>query len=485
MASVWIVQAATLQPIRILERAVSLYPENRNTKDTQELLATLHTNHYWLLCGCKKPDARMFVRQVNENTYTLVNHHEHGIHDDHCPLRTDVKGEAADRQEPTAVDGGAASLKQNEYRLLPAYKKIDLLGVNDLEMDIPPDDEKNLVDGLEVQPPAKKQKSDKSPAERIDFLYRLMWQLIDDSFATHRHHRQKVSPGSLQKKLREATFRVKLKDFDDTLRNYTYTGAEGLGFLFNKIKSAHRANPGIRHQYLFLSVISKYQYNEIGATVYDLDGTAITIGAAKKAPLILNHMSSDSGPFLLAAVYGFNNPYDESPMILKWALQPIASKDVLLPVTNWHERLIVLEMVKNLDALELQADARYKFWIHKPVLPVQDPLTGMWLHPAITLMAKDLRGERCRVAYRLSADEDNIEAFRRTFDHVHTLQYSEPSILEASCREMFLIGRGVIDQHYRKLDRELADQEALEISRHYETRMVQREQEIIDGQKVS
>lgn len=93
-------------------------------------------------------------------------------------------------------------------------------------------------------------------------------------------------------------------------------------------------------------------------------------------------------------------------------------------------------------------------------------------------MAKDLRGERCRVAFRLQGEGDNIEAYKRTFEHVHTLDLDSPSTLAKSCQEMFVIGKGVIDSHYRALDKERAELEAMEEQKKLTYRMQNRELEI-------
>lgn len=481
--AIWIVEGATLRPIKRLDHSVLLHPDHRDSQETQELFATLHSNKYWLLCSCKKPDARMFVRRLVDGRYALINHSEFGVHDDHCPLMTGVKGEAPERGDsPDARDGGTIAAKQSEYRLLAPYKKVDLLNADgEVEQGID-------LSGFELgnddepEPPAADPKVEpaNNPASKIDLLFRLMWQLIDDSFCAYRHYRQEITTTQMQIKLRAAAYQITLKGFG-SLQDYCFTGQKGLDILFGQLNRAHKNKPKERHQYLFLCVITNYSQTAAGVSVVLPDGSAMVLGTSKKPPLILNGMARDDGPFLLAAVYGYAKPVDDTPMIMKWALQPLASNEVLLPVSSWPERLIVKEMVQDLDNINPATNSRYKLWIHKPVLPIPDRMTGIWLQPVISLVGKDKTGERCRIAYRLSADVDNVEAYRRTFEHVHTLDLNSPGQLATSCHDMFVIGKGVIDQHFWALDKEAEEQQHMAAGQAIDQRMYGREQEILQG----
>lgn len=479
MAGTWIVRGGSLQPIRRLENPTILHPDHRDSHETQELLANLHHNKFWLLCGCKKPDARMFVRQISEERYVLVNHHEHGKHDQYCPLMTVLSGESSDVCGPNASDN-SSTLKQAEYRLLSPYRQIDLLALDGDVIDEESALKAAALEELGVVP-AEVEKSKRppsvSPAQKVDMLFKLLWQLMDDSFCTYRHHRQKLSIPSLQMKMRAAAFPLNLKSFG-SLQQFTFVGEQGLDMLLGQLNRAHKRDPKKRHQFLFLCVISDYTLASGAASCMLLDGSALMLGQAKKPPLLLNGMQSGDGPFMLAAIYGYEKPTDEGPSVLRWALQPLASKDTLLPVASWPERLIAIEMSRSLDELDPNLTTRCQFWLHKPVLPMVDRMTGVWLQPVMSLMAKDSRGERCRVAYRLQGEGDNIEAYRRTFEHVHTLDLDSPSTLAKSCRDMFVIGKGVVDQHYQKLDKELAEHEAMEVQKKIGYRMQNRELEV-------
>lgn len=482
----WVVQGATLKPVRRLDNAVLFHPDNRDSAATQEILKTMHSNKHWLLCGCKKPDARMFVRAISADRYVLVNHHEHGIHDEHCPLMTIMSGSSGERQEPDARDGGAAQAKQQEYRLLTPFKKLDLLelaGVEEKKLNLdqftPPES------AAESAAKEKTTSHGRDPTEMIDVLFRLLWQLIDDSFCAYFHPNQVVSPLAIETKLRAAADTVSLKGFDGTMKDFTYTGLRGLDFLYGKLNRAHKQAPHIRHQFLFICVVSNVSHNAAGVSAVLPDGSAMVLGVAKKPALILNKIGEGEGPFILIAVYGYAKPLDDHPMILKWALQPIASDKVPLPVASWPERLIILEMARCLDAQAPTEDAGYKLWLHKPVIPTQDKMTGVWLQPVASLMAKNIRGERCRVAYRLSGELDNIDAYRRSFEHVHTLDLNTPDQLAKSCTEMFLIGKGVIVQHYRRLEQENAENEQLAAGRSIQSRIDACEREHLNAPRNS
>jgi hypothetical protein len=477
----WIVQGATLKPVRKIDNAVLLHPDNRDSVDTQEMLRTMHHNKHWLLCGCKKPDARMFVRAISPDRFVLVNHHEFGIHDPHCPLMTIMAGASGDRQEPDALDGGSGQAKQSEYRLLTPYRKSDLLEITGGQL--VGDDDMIPADVAAEKAVNEKSTSEaRNPADKIDLLFRLLWQLIDDSFCAYQHPQQTSSPIAMETKLRAATDTLTLKGFGGSMKDFTFTGMRGLDFLFSKLRRAQKQSAHIRHQFLYLCVVSNVSHNAAGVSVTLPDGSAMVLGVAKRPALVLNKMGEGEGPFILVAVYGFAKPSDDHPMILKWALQPLASIQVPLPVASWPERLIMLEMARNLEAHDPSVNTRYKLWLHKPVLPMQDKMTGVWVQPVASLMAKDVNGERCRVAYRLSGEVDNIDAYRRTFEHVHTLDLNTPDMLAKSCTEMFLMGKGVIEQHYRKMEKESAEHEQLLAGRQVQARMVEREQEILTGQ---
>lgn len=481
MAGVWVVKGGTLQPIRRLEKSIILHPDNRDSLETQELLATLHHNKYWLLCGCKKPDARMFVRQVAEDRYLIVNHHEHGHHDPHCPLRTSLGlGGASEDSGPDAGDNTTA-MKQPEYRLISPYRKIDLLSLDGDVIDDAEAQRSAALDELGISPVDNSDKPKRTqaenPAQKVDVLYKLLWQLMDDSFCTYRHHRQKISMNSLQMKIRAAAYPLNLKGFG-CLQQFTFVGEQGLDMLLGQLNRAHKRDPKTRHQFLFLCVIADYTLFNGAASCVLLNGSALMLGQAKRPPLLLNGMQSGDGPFMLAVTFAYDKPTDEGPSILRWALQPLASAETPLPVASWPERLIVIEMARCLDNIDPNISTRYQLWLHKPVLPMVDRMTGVWIQPAITLMAKDSRGERCRVAFRLQGEGDNIEAYKRTFEHVHTLDLDSPSTLAKSCQEMFVIGKGVIDDHYRALDKERAELEAMEEQKKIEYRMQNRELEI-------
>lgn len=148
-------------------------------------------------------------------------------------------------------------------------------------------------------------------------------------------------------------------------------------------------------------MIADYTLFNGAASCVLLNGSALMLGQAKRPPLLLNGMQSGDGPFMLAVTFAYDKPTDEGPSILRWALQPLASAETPLPVASWPERLIVIEMARCLDNIDPNISTRYQLWLHKPVLPMVDRMTGVWIQPAITLMAKDSRGERCRVAFRL------------------------------------------------------------------------------------
>ena len=481
--AIWIVEGATLRPIKRFDNSVLLHPDHRDSHETQELFATLHSNKYWLLCSCKKPDARMFVRKLQDGRFALINHSEFGVHDEHCPLMTGVKGEAPERGDtPDARDGGTIAAKQTEYRLLAPFKQVDLLnvdGVAEQEIDL-----SGLDLGTDNEPePAPndpKVETASNPATKIDLLFRLMWQLLDDSFCAYRHYQQEITPVQMQMKLRAAAYQITLKGFG-SLQDYCYTGQKGLDILFGQLNRAHKNKPKERHQYLFLCVITNYAQTAAGVSVILPDGSAMVLGSSKKPPLILNGMASGDGPFLLAAVYGYAKHIDDSPMIMKWALQPLADTKVLLPVASWSERLIALGMVRELDAIDASVNSRYKLWVHKPVLPIPDRMTGVWLQPVISLVGKDNNSERCRIAYRLSADVDNVDAYRRTFEHVHTLDLNTPDLLAKSCHDMFLVGKGVIEQHFLALDKEAEEHQHMAAGRAINQRMEAREQELLQN----
>lgn len=483
--ALWLVQGKDMRPVRRLESVFPVLPENREGIETQELFQTMHDTKLWLICGCRKPDARMFVRKLPDGRYALVNHSEHGVHDPSCPLATNVKGEAPERSAPDSDDGGAAINKQSEYRLLTPYRKVDLLSLDGVDPEEDKDDKdaagEEREEGSDVEA-----KTAKSPAAKIDFLYQLMWQLIDDAFCAHRHPGQHNNPGEMQAKLRSATGKVNLKGFGPLIK-YTFTGSRGLEMLYSSIARAQKATPKARHQYLFLAIVADYAFTKVGASVTMLDGSALMLGQAVKRPLVINGMGegTSEGPFLLAAIYGYKHPADEHPMILKWALQPLVSKDNLLPANSWAERMLVAEMTRQLDNFIAGSIVTrpYKLWLYKPVLPSRDPLTSAWLQPVLCLVGKDERGERCRVAFRPSYDPGDIGAYQRTFEHVHTIEASDPAGMSGGCEEMFTIGRGVIEQHFLNLEKERREQEGLAASQDVGQRMQQREMEIFNAQQ--
>lgn len=479
--AIWLVQGKTLQPVRRMESIVPLLPDNRESVGTQELFEHMHDTKLWLLCGCTKPDARMFTRKLADGRYALINHSEHGLHDINCPLATNVKGEAPERNTPDSTDGGAANTKQSEYRLLTPYKKVDLLAMDGIFED----DEKEPSVSTEEAKDGEELKSAElkaNPAAKIDFLYQLMWQLLDDAFLAHRHPGQMVGVGEMQARLKSAACKINLKGFGP-LSDYTFTGAKGLQMLLERIVRDHRNAPKLRQQYLFLAVVKDCSFDKMGSFARLLDGSSMMLGQSTRRPMILNDIGSENneGPFLMAAVYGFNRPTDDYPRILKWALQPLVSDSLFLPVNSWLERMLVGELVKRMDMWfnDSSVVRSYKMWIYKPVLPSQDPMTGMWVQPQVSLVAKNAKGERCRVAFRVNNEETELGAYRRTYDHVHTMDdFSDD--LPAECDKLFKIGLGVFEQHFEKLRREAEEQESLAAGQSVGQRMREREQELMN-----
>lgn len=486
MAAIWLVQGKTLQPVRRLDSIVPILPDNRESMTTQELFQHMHDTKLWLLCGCTKPDARMFVRKIADGRYALINHSEHGVHDASCPLATDVKGEAAERSAPDSTDGGGVSTKQSEYRLLSPFKKVDLLAMDGVFLD---EKEKNVSatdeeeDGSALQ--TKEVKA--SPASKIDFLFQLLWQLIDDAFLAHRHPGQEVSVVTMETRLKSASCKINLKGFGP-LNNYTFTGPKGLQMLHANLLRDHRRAPKLRHQYLFLAVVKDFSYDRMGSMATLIDGSALILGQAARKPLVLNGMGENhnEGPFILAAIYGFNRPTDDQPVILKWAVQPLVSDKLLVPVNSWVEKMLVTGMTKSMDkyVFESAVTRDYKIWLYKPVLPSPDPMTGVWVQPVLSIVAKNQQGERCRVAYRLSHDDADLGAYRRTFEHVHSFDINaggQPSEQE----NMFLLAIGVFEQHFRNLRIEAQEQEHMAAGQSLSQRMREREDDLQKQQAAS